>query len=32
VVKVDAALKMFEELGTPANQKRAVAMPNTATT
>ena len=29
VVKVDAALKMFEELGTPANQKRAVAMPNT---
>lgn len=29
VVKVDAALKMFEELGTPANLKREVAMPNT---
>lgn len=29
VVKVDAALKMFDELGTPADQKRAVAMPNT---
>jgi pimeloyl-ACP methyl ester carboxylesterase len=29
VVKVTAALKMFDELGTPANQKRAVAMPNT---
>ena len=29
VVKVEAALKMFDELGTPAGQKRAVAMPNT---
>lgn len=29
VVKVDAALKMFESLGTPAAQKRSVAMPNT---
>ena len=29
VVKVKAALKMFEELGTPTAQKRATAMPNT---
>ncbi|AXY76525.1 alpha/beta hydrolase [Paraflavitalea soli] len=29
VVKVSAALKMFDELGTPAAEKRAVAMPNT---
>jgi len=29
VVKVDAALKMFSELGTPADKKREVAMPNT---
>jgi pimeloyl-ACP methyl ester carboxylesterase len=29
VVKVKAELKMFEELGTPAAQKKAVAMPNT---
>lgn len=29
VVKVDAALKMFDELGTPVAKKRAVAMPNT---
>lgn len=29
VVKVSAALKMFDELGTPATSKRSVAMPNT---
>jgi len=29
VVKVSAALKMFDELGTAAAEKRAVAMPNT---
>ncbi len=29
VVKVSAALKMFDELSTPAAEKRAVAMPNT---
>jgi pimeloyl-ACP methyl ester carboxylesterase len=29
VVRVDAALKMFDELATPADLKRAVAMPNT---
>jgi esterase/lipase len=29
VVKVKAALKMFDELATPAAQKRATAMPNT---
>jgi pimeloyl-ACP methyl ester carboxylesterase len=29
VVKVSAALKMFDELGTPAARKRSVAMPNT---
>ncbi len=29
VVKVSAMLKMFEELGTVADQKRKVAMPNT---
>lgn len=29
VVKVEAALKMFDELGTAAAQKRAVAMPGT---
>lgn len=28
VVRVDAMLKMFEELGTPANQKQKVAIPN----
>lgn len=29
VVKVDAALEMFDELGTPAAEKRSVAMPLT---
>jgi pimeloyl-ACP methyl ester carboxylesterase len=29
VVRVDAMLKMFDQLGTPATQKRAVAMPKT---
>ena len=29
VVRVDAMLKMFEQLGTPTAQKRAVAMPKT---
>lgn len=29
VVKVSAAKKMFEQLGTPANLKKAIAMPNT---
>lgn len=29
VVKVEAMLKMFDELGTPANKKRSVAMPQT---
>lgn len=28
VVRVDAMLKMFDELGTPANQKEKVALPN----
>ncbi len=29
VVKVEAALKMFDELGTPTAKKRSMAMPNT---
>jgi esterase/lipase len=28
VVRVDAMLKMFEELGTPANKKQKIAVPN----
>lgn len=28
VVKVDAMLKMFDELGTPANEKQKIAIPN----
>ena len=27
-VKVDAILKMYDELGTPADKKRAIAVPN----